>query len=620
MSDTLSIVMVGEVDHGKSSIVGRIVDETGAISPSRIETVKRICAEQGKEFEHAFLLDAFEEEQRQGITIDVSRIQFSTPSRTYTLIDAPGHREFLKNMISGSSSADAAILLVDAQEGVREQSRRHCYLLKFIGIENIVVAINKMDLKSYDRFGFDLIRKELENSLSGLGLKAKHYVPLSAKFGINITHRKHEMPWYQGPTLIEALDLLSTLKSNTQGPLRFAVQDTYKFDERRIIAGRIESGSLQKGSELTVWPSQKKVTIASIEKWSSPTQSQANAGESIGITLFEQAFVERGNVLSHTQETIPTSTLLDASIFWMGKTPLLLNTTIRIKLLTQEMDCQVTSIHRIINTTSLEGNASTTHQVDRYEVAEITLKISRPLVLDDFKNVPESGRFVLVESGQVTGGGIVTHSNSLHYEVESPTSKEIAFEFSHISPTERSAKNGHQAAIIWLTGLSGSGKSTLAKALEKELFRRGCQTSVLDGDNIRHGLNSDLDFSPQSRSENIRRVGEVAKLFERAGNIVITAFISPFSLDRTRVKNIAKSQSFFEIYLKCSLETCEKRDSKGLYRKVRAGEVQGFTGVSSPYEEPTESDLVIDTEHSPVEDCTQKLIEFLENKNIFKST
>lgn len=408
MSELVSVVITGEVDHGKSSLVGKLLEESGAISISRIEAVKKLCADTGKEYEPAFLLDAFEEEQHQGITIDVSQINFATKTREFRLIDSPGHRDFLKNMVSGSSVADAAILLIDAHEGLREQSRRHCSLLKLLGIDSILVVINKMDLNKYSEDSFRKIREECDSFLRELGIRVLHYIPVSAKFGVNISIQNREMPWYKGPSVLTALDSLPLPASIVDTPLRFPVQDVYKFDNRRIIAGRIESGSLKVGDELKVWPSGQSTKVASIERWHAPEFSEARAGESIGITLTEQVFIQRGDILAQGNNIVPISSRLEATIFWMGKTRAPIGAKLKIKLLTQELEAEIISIQGIIDSSTLKRTGFDRKFVDCNEVALVTLKTARPIALDSFKQIRASGRFVLVLNGQVTGGGIVS--------------------------------------------------------------------------------------------------------------------------------------------------------------------------------------------------------------------
>ena len=618
MKPSLTVVLIGEVDHGKSSLVGRLLDETGALSPAKIAAVKRICESQGKEFEYAFLLDAFEEEQRQGITIDVSYIQFSTALRNYKLIDAPGHREFLKNMMSGSSSAEAAILLIDAQQGIHEQSRRHSYLTKLIGIEKIIVAVNKMDLVEYSETVFNSICNEHHRYLHEIGISNAQYIPLSARTGANITKASQQMPWYKGDSLLQALEKIPFKTSDFQGSLRLPVQDVYKFDQRRILAGRIEAGQLRVGSKLKILPSNAAVEVTSIEKWNSLEQGLAQAGESVGITIQPQVFAERGDILVHENEDVVPTTAFNASIFWMSQRPLQLSQTYKIKLLTQELDCQVHRINRIIDTENLQTSSEGKTHVNQYEVAEVTIKTSRPMMVDLFKNIPHAGRFVLSEQGLVAGGGIVTGISQAKSSEVSPQNLHTTIEFSDVKPQDRAKKNGHRGAIIWLTGLSGSGKSLLAKTIEARLFQRGSQVFVLDGDNIRNGLSRDLGFSKKDRIENIRRVGEVAKLLAESGQIVITAFISPFERDRKIVRELMSPLLFYEVYLQCPIEICEKRDPKNLYKRARAGELAEFTGISSPFEEPLQPELKINSHQNSREQCAQTLLQFIDQSEIFK--
>ena len=422
----------------------------------------------------------------------------------------------------------------------------------------------------------------------------------------------------KGPTFLEALDQFPTPQLDDDAPLRFCVQDVYKFDERRIIAGRVESGTISQGDEVIIWPYERKVKISSIERWNVDNGPQtATPGESVGLMLDHQAFIERGNTISHVEDPSSLTTWFDANIFWMGNEPLKVNTPLQIKLLTQEIECRVTRVHQIINTESLREDDETHTRVGRNQVAVVTVRTIRPIALDAFQTVKESGRFVMVEDGTVCGGGIVSSTHSSYSQVEELTSKDISWSFSEVNREQRHSRNGHRGATIWLTGLSGSGKSTIARALEVELFRRGGQTYILDGDNIRHGLNADLGFSAEARTENIRRIGEVAKLFADSGQIVITSFISPFRKDRDRVRRIFDSGSFFEVHIKCPLEVCEERDPKGLYKKAREGLIKEFTGIDSPFEEPEKPEIVLNTDKTALEDCVDQILTLLNETGVF---
>src|SRR5437764_1153939 len=507
---TLRVVFVGHVDHGKSTLIGRILSDTNSLPEGKLEQVQRACAAENMEFEFAFLLDALLEEQEQNITIDTTQIPFKTAKRNYMIIDAPGHKEFLKNMITGASSADAAVLVIAANEGVQEQSKRHAYLLSLLGVRQFCVVVNKMDLADYSEARFLEIEKKYREFLKTLNLETNVFIPASARFGENITVRSNKMKWHRGPTLAEALDEMTPLALPIDLPLRFCVQDVYKFDERRIIAGRIETGTLQVGDELVFSPANKTSIVQSIEHW----------------------------------PVIP----------------------------------------------------SKADQLARNEVGRLTIQTRAPIVLDNHDRLPPLGRFVLVDDGIICGGGII--HGGVYTDRGAIKSKNIFWSEGKITAQARVAQHGHRGAVVWLTGLSGSGKSTIAQALERELFILAMHPYVLDGDNIRHGLNSNLGFAPQDRVENIRRVSEVAKLMADAGNVVITAFISPYRADRQRARSIAMegNAEFIEVFVDAPLEVCEERDPKNLYKKARAGETREFTGIDAPYEFPVDPEIVVRTD------------------------
>ncbi len=614
--DLLRIVIVGHVDHGKSTLVGRMFHDTGSLPDGKYESIKAMCERRGVSFEWAFLMDALQAERDQGITIDTSQIWFKTDARDYTIIDAPGHKEFLKNMITGAAQSDAALLIIDAAEGVREQSRRHGYLLHLLGIRQVAVAVNKMDLINYEQDQFDLIEQEYRDYLTSIGVTPTFVIPVSAREGDNIVNPSATMPWYKGPTVVRALDSFIPTASPIDRPLRFPVQDVYKFDRRRIIAGRIEEGRLSVGDEIVFSPSNKSAKVQSIETWSSvpgkAAPTEAVAGESIGITLDEQIFVERGELASHLEHSPIETDVFRARIFWLGHEPMVKGKSYRIKLGTLEAPVTVQSIESIIDTSDLSNTSS--HQVERNQVAEIVLRSRRMLALDEFTKAPKSGRFVLIDKYDISGGGIISMEGYADQRslITSRATNVTRVE-QGITEEARTFRNGHRGGVLWFTGLSGAGKSTLAVALEKKLFEKGYNVFVLDGDNVRHGLNANLSFSPEDRAENIRRVGEVSALFARAGVIVITSFISPYRSDRDRAR-VASEQDFHEIYVKADVATCEARDPKGLYKKARSGEIKDFTGISAPYEEPETAELTIDTTTAPVEESISTLVNYVETK------
>ena len=517
----LRIVIVGHVDHGKSTLVGRLMHDSGSLPDGKLAAIQAMSERRGMPFEWAFLMDAFQSERDQGITIDTAQIWFHTALRNYVIIDAPGHREFIKNMITGAASADAALLLIDAAHGVQQQSRLHGFLLQILGIKQIVVVVNKMDLVGYSAERFAAIRQLYRDYLDRLGFADVTFIPVSARDGDNIAGGSKAMGWYVGPTLLEALDAFTAPPPAIDLPLRLPIQDIYKFDERRILVGRIESGRLAVGDRLLFSPSNKSARVASIEAWAAA--------------------------------------------------------------------------------------------LPRHGVGDVILR-SRPLLaLDEGRTLARTGRFVLTDGPNIVAGGQIDMEGYPDQRSSVTVRSSNLHSVAHRVPADaRNLRNGHRGGVLWFTGLSGAGKSTLAMAVEQALFRKGYHVYVLDGDNVRQGLNANLNFSPEDRAENIRRVGEVAALFADAGMIAITAFISPYRADRQRAREAAHG-AFREIYIQADLATCEQRDPKGLYRKARRGEIDDFTGISAPYEVPEAAELVIDTTDS-ITTCVDRIIAYVERE------
>jgi len=610
--DLLRIVIVGHVDHGKSTLVGRLLHDTNSLPQGKVEEIRAMSDRRGMPFEYAFLMDALQAERDQGITIDTSQIWFNSDKRNYVIIDAPGHKEFLKNMITGAAQSDAALLIIDAIEGVREQSRRHGYLLHLLGIRQVAVAINKMDLVNYSEARFNEIATEYRAYLTELGVVPTFILPVSAREGENIVTRSDAMQWYDGPAVVGALDCFVSEPLSSELPLRLPVQDVYKFDERRIIAGRIEAGRVTVGDEIMFSPSNKTARVKSLEVWPETLAKPAfaTAGYSVGMTLDEQIFVERGDTISHVRNAPVETDVFRARLFWLGHEPLIIGKTYKLKLNTTEAQVQVQKIEAVIDTGDLSSAAAS--QVERNQVAEVVLRSRRMVALDAFNDMPATGRFVLVDDYDIAGGGIISMEGYADQrQLITQRSTNIVKAEQGVSDDERARMNGHRGGVIWFTGLSGAGKSTLSVELERRLFEKGYSVYVLDGDNIRFGLNANLGFSPEDRSENIRRVGEVAALFARAGMIALTAFISPYRSDRDRARAAAPGR-FHEIYVQADVATCESRDPKGLYEKARRGEIKEFTGISAPYEAPEAPELVVDTARHSVEECVAQLIAYVE--------
>ncbi|MEC4891189.1 MAG: GTP-binding protein [Nitrospira sp.] len=531
-SENLNIVIVGHVDHGKSTLLGRLYADTGSLPDGKLEKVQAICRQQGKEFEYAFLFDAFLEEQEQGITIDTARTFFIWKGRQYIIIDAPGHKEFLKNMISGAARAEAALLLIDALEGVKEQSKKHGYLLSLLGVRQFAVVVNKMDLVGYRQDVFDGIEKEYREFLGQFKAVPERIIPVSAKMGDNIANRSDKMPWYTGPTVLDTLSLFKKEPPRSQQPLRLPVQDVYKFDARRIITGRITAGTLRVGDHLVFSPSNKRANISSIEAFNvDPPLTESHAGQSVGITLDEQIFVERGEVATH-QETLPlVSTAFRANVFWLGKRPLERGRKYQLRVATKEVDCEVSAIHRIIDTMDLaqqQGSAT----VNKNQVAELTLRTKAPVAFDLSASFEATGRFVLVDEYDIAGGGIVTEL--VHDDQESlreeARRRDFAWVKGEVGVEDRAQQYGHRPAIVLFTGGRHTGKSFLAKKLETRLVADGRHAYLLDGENLRRGLDADLSEEERGQTDEMaRRYGEVARLLIDTGLIVVST-TNPFGL------------------------------------------------------------------------------------------
>lgn len=604
------IVIVGHVDHGKSTLVGRLLHETGSLPDGKLEMLKAVSARRGMPFEWSFLLDALQTERDQGITIDTTQIRFRTRSRDVVLIDAPGHAEFLRNMITGASQADGAVLIIDALEGVRDQTRRHGYLLHLLGVKQVAVVVNKMDRVEFSADRFKEISDEISAHLIGLGVTPTAVIPISARDGDGVAERTARIDWYQGPTVVEALDALEPARPLAELPLRLPVQAIYKFDDRRIVAGRIESGSLKAGDEIVIMPTGKIAQIKTVESWPvTPVTAPQGAGRSVGITLDRELFLERGDIIGHSGQSPRDTRRIRARIFWLHDKPLTKGEQILIRLGTKESRATVVAIEKAIDPGALSNEENTA--IARNHVGEIDISLAQPVATDPYTDNPRTGRLVIEVNGRIAGGGLVLSVDAARPAVP----VDIVPVESALRPDERSARYHHNGAVIWLTGLPGSGKSTLARALERRLFSNGGSPILLDGDTVRAGLNSDLGFSPQDRAENIRRLAEVATHLARNGHIAIVAAVSPSTADRAAARRIADS-AFREIYVATPAEVCETRDPKGHYAKARSGGLPSFTGITNDYQPPTGNELTIDTSNRSVSDATDEIERMLATTGI----
>lgn len=583
-------------------MIGRLLHDTGSLPPGKAAELEALSRKRGMPLEWSFVLDALQTERDQAITIDTTRVWFTWKDRRYAIIDAPGHREFVRNMLSGASEADAAVLVVDALEGVSEQTRRHARLLQLLGIRQLVVVLNKMDAVAYARERWMEVAREASTMLDALGLHPQALIPICARSGENLVDRSERTAWYEGPTLIEALEAFHPLNAFIDAPLRLRVQDVYRTGESRVAVGRIESGSIAVGDSVRLWPRNSSATVASIERWNTADRAIATAGESIGLTFNEPVFVSRGDVVSHVQQQPAVEYAFRALCFWLDERPPQPGEQVTVELGPTATRAAIVSVESAVDSSSLLPVVL--DAIPQYALVQLRLRASALVPLDDHASLPISSRLVLLRGRDVAAGGIVSG-------VLTGNAPANIYQADHlVERAEREGRNGHAGSVIWLTGLSCAGKSTLAMALERALFAMGASVYVLDGDNVRAGLNCDLGFSQGDRAENIRRIGEVAALFADAGVIVITAFISPMERDR-EIAREASGGRFHEIYVKADLATCESRDRKGLYKRARAGEIADFTGVSAPYEEPQRPELVVDSASASVEDCLEELIAYV---------
>src|SRR5450432_2134918 len=539
--DQMNVVIVGHVDHGKSTVVGRLLADTDALPQGKLDAVRRECERTGKPFEYAFLLDALEDEQDQGITIDTARCFFKSASRDYIIIDAPGHIEFLKNMISGAARAEAAVLVIDAKEGVRENSRRHGYILAMLGIRQVVVCVNKMDLVGYDAAHFASIEKEYRAFLESIGaVSPRQFIPISAIEGENLASRGKKSPWYKGPTLLEALDDLPKASPKNDQPLRMPVQAVYKFtkqgDDRRIVAGRIEAGRVKVGDKVVFSPSNKVSTIRSIEGFNTPARTELEAGWSTGFTLSEEIYITRGEVMSHVAKPPQVGTRLRVNMIWLGKKPFVSGRDYKLKLGTTALPVRIHKINKVIDASEAGSTLAKDH-VGRHDVADVVLEARQPIAFDLTADCEATGRFVIVDEYDVAGGGIITEavSDDLRDLRDEARTRDFNWVPGGVTAPERVARHGHRAALVMFVGKAGVGKHKLARAVEKALFAAGRAAYMLDGTNVLLGVDNDL-WVDGAKSELVRRFGEVVHLLLNAGLIVVSTTNAIGLADATAVQ------------------------------------------------------------------------------------
>ncbi len=527
MNETMNIVVVGHVDHGKSTIVGRLLADTGSLPEGKLEAVRKQCENNSRPFEYAFLLDALQDEQAQGITIDMARVFFKSARRDYIIIDAPGHIEFLKNMITGASRAESAVLVIDAAEGVQENSRRHAYMLSMLGIRNIIVVVNKMDLVSFDAGHFLKIQNEFNAFLGSVGVKAETFIPVSGLAGVNIKDHSDQTPWYQGPSVLEALDNFVKAAEPENAPFRMPVQAVYKFtrfgDNRRIVAGTVSSGRLSVGDEVMFLPSGKKSRVKSFEYFHGVQPHSVSVHQAVGFTLEEQIYITRGEVAVRTNENLPlVSGSIRTSVFWLGKSPLETGKEYSVKIGTAKVKGRLTEIHRIIDASNLSDQQKA--KVSRHEVADCTFTFRNPVAFDLSESNAELNRFVIIDNFEISGGGIIRES------VSEKTSgirdhvmiRNYKWEKGSVSMVRRAERFSQRPTLILITGAKGEEKKNLAKSLEEKLFQDGRVVYYLGIGNVKYGVDADLlDRQEGDPREHVRRLSEIAHILLDAGMILI---------------------------------------------------------------------------------------------------
>ena len=605
--ELLRFITCGSVDDGKSTLIGRLLYESKQVFDDQLaalESDSKRHGTQGEAMDFALLVDGLSAEREQGITIDVAYRYFSSPARKFIVADTPGHEQYTRNMVTGASTADLAVLLVDARKGVLTQTRRHSYLAQLVGIRRFVLAVNKMDLVDYDQGAFEAIAADYRDFALKIGIEDWHAIPVSGLKGDNVTARSEAMPWYSGPSLLEYLDTVElTADGEASKPFRMPVQWVNRPDQHfRGFSGQIASGAIGAGAEVRVLPSGRVTRVARIVTQDGDLE-QATAGQSVTLTLADEVDCSRGDVIAAAGDPPQAADQFEATVVWMDEHELLPGRGYWMKIGTQTVTATVQHPKYEVNVNTLEHLAAPTLGLNAIGIAEIAT--DREIVFEPYADNRVLGGFILID--KLTNATVAC--GMLHFALR--RSLNIHRQHLDVSRETHAALKGQKPAVLWFTGLSGAGKSTIANLVEKKLAARGRHTFLLDGDNVRHGLNRDLGFTEADRIENIRRVGEVARLMSDAGLIVLTAFISPFRAERHMVRRMIPEGEFFEIFVDTPLSEAEARDTKGLYAKARSGELKNFTGIDSPYEAPENPEMRIDTTEMSADEAADQIVEAL---------
>ena len=607
----LRFLTCGSVDDGKSTLIGRLLYDTKLILEDQLVALERDSRKHGttgEDIDFALLVDGLEAEREQGITIDVAYRFFTTQRRAFIVADTPGHEQYTRNMATGASNSDAAVILVDARKGVLTQTRRHSYICSLLGIRHVVLAVNKIDLAEYSGERFHHIVGDYLAFAESLQFSSITPIPLSARFGDNVTRHSEHLRWYDGATLLGHLEGLSVEQDLGAKPFRFPVQWVNRPNlDFRGFSGTIASGVLRSGDRLAVAASGKEATLARIVTADGDVPV-ARAGDAVTLTLSEEVDVARGDVLAHADARPEVVDQFAAHVLWMAEDAMLPGRSYLMRIGTKYVPARVTALKHKVDVNTLEHIAAKTLALN--EIGLCNLSTATPVALDPYAENRATGAFILIDrfTNATAGAGMIS------FGLRRATN--IHRQSLLVDKAARMGMNGHRPAILWFTGLSGSGKSTIANILERELHAQGVHTYMLDGDNVRHGLNRDLGFTDADRVENIRRVGEVAKLFVDAGTVVLCSFISPFRAERQMVRELVGADEFIEIFVDTPIEECKRRDPKGLYARAAQGKIKNFTGIDSPYEPPENPEITVNTATASAEDVARRVLRILRERSV----
>ncbi len=609
----LRFITCGSVDDGKSTLIGRLLYDSKMIFEDQLaalEADSKKMGTQGQNIDFALLVDGLAAEREQGITIDVAYRFFSTDKRKFIVADTPGHEQYTRNMITGASTADLAIILIDARRGVLTQTRRHSYLVSLIGIKHVILAINKMDLVNFSHEVFDRILGDYTAFASQLDITKIIPIPISALTGDNITERSGNTPWYHGPTLMGHLEDVEVAQASRAAPFRLPVQWVNRPNlDFRGFSGMVSSGTVHPGDLVKVMPSARQSRVARV--LIDGDLPYATAGQSITVTLEDEIDCSRGDVICGAEAPAEVSDQFETTIVWMADTPMLPGRSYLMKIGTKTVTASITTLKHKVNVNTLEEMAA--RQLELNEIGLCNISLDQPVAFDAYTENRDTGGFILIDrlSNDTVASGLI------HFALR--RAQNIHWQAVDLSRAAHAAQKGQRACVLWFTGLSGAGKSTIANLVERRLFALGRHTALLDGDNVRHGLNRDLGFTDTDRVENIRRVGEVARLMADSGLIVLVSFISPFRSERQLAREMLPQGEFLEVFIDTPLAEAEKRDVKGLYKKARRGEIKHFTGISSPYEAPEDAELRIDTTKLSAEAAAELIVAQLEARGLLRS-